>query len=807
MNKKQFVGTKKFLIIAALVMYAIRMQAQNVLKGRVIDTGGQAIEFATVAFYAAVDSTLQQGVITNVEGQFVFEKVNRGKYYLTVSMIGYEQSTLPVDIAGSQAYVLPDITLHENAQQLQEVTVTATRRFVEQHADKMVINPEASITTASDDALEVLRKSPGIIVDKDNNVTLKNKSVQVMIDGRPTYLSGEQLASTLRGMQATSIDRIEIIENPSSRFDAEGDGGIINIRTKRSLTRGYNGIMTLGARASDLFSANYGINLNYRTEKMNVYGDLNGNNIHSWNQIELIRSFPQSDGSRTVQMQRRENKYLYHNARLGVDYYITPRQVLGFIARGNLASQQQPGIGDTRTEDAAGREIEQMHTVSDGDNKGKNLTMNLNYKWTIDSLGQELSVDGDMAKYVSKQLQPMTSTFIPPKASQIYHKDQRQVASLYAVKADYMLPAGAKTKMEMGAKASWVSIDSDLEYIQQDENGAWSDPGGMSNRFVYSENIYAAYVSANHTFNDKTSVQLGLRGEQTFSNGTNRTSHEYNERNYFNLFPSFFALHKFNEHHQLGVSYSYRIGRPPYDILNPFLYMIDPYTYNRGNPFLDAQFTHASRLSYTLHNKYIVSLSYSYTNNAWMQVFEQDDATRTTLIAWENLSTYHNAGFTLVLPIEITRWWKTNTNLAGFYGKYKSPYQNGIIDNSQFTFQGNTTFSFTLPKDFAVELTGNYWGKSVYGMAYMNARGLIDIGAQKQFFNKKATLKLSISDVFKIWKNGYTSQYENVSVVGKESYDSRRVNLTLTWRFGRTDIKAARQRRTGLEEETGRVSQ
>ncbi len=796
---------KKLICIVVIILFVMQINAQTTIKGRVLETDGQPLEYATVALYSAGDSALQQGTTTNADGQFILEKVNLGKYYITVSMIGFGKATTNINVATARVYTLPDITLSESTQQLQEVTVTATRQFVEQQADKMVINPEASITTASEDALEVLRKSPGIIIDKDDNITLKNKSVKVMIDGRPTYMSGDQLAAMLRTMQATSIDRIEIIENPSSKFDAEGDGGIINIRTKRGMMRGYNGSLTLGASASNRFSDNYGIDLNYRTEKLNIYGNYYGGQRRGWSDVELTRWFMQSDSSSYKQYSYEDWTSSYHNAKLGLDYYITPKQVVGFMARGNLGTSDWESTSDARIADAADRDLQKMHTDNGGDNKWSNLLFNLNYKWTIDSLGQELTIDADMAKYYSKNLSDMATSYIPPQSPLIFHKNQRATSDFYSIKVDYVWPIDPKTKMEMGVKSSWATIDSDLDYKQQDENGGWSDPGRMSNHFVYNENINAAYVSGNYKFNDKTSVQLGLRGEQTISKGNNTTSEERNERDYFNLFPSFFAQQKFNDNHQLGVSYSYRIGRPPYGLLNPFVWMLDPYTYNKGNPFLDPQFTHSAKLSYTFKNKYILSLSYSYTKDAWLQVFDQDDATRTTIIGWENLNNYYNTSATAVLPIEIAKWWKTNTSLTGYYGQFKSPYQGGEIDQSQFTFQGNTTFTFTLPKDFAIELSGRYMSKSVYGMAYMNARGSIDVGAQKQLFNKKATLKLSVSDIFNLQENSYTSQYENVNLIGKQHYDSRRVSLTFTWRFGRTDIKAARQRRTGLEEETSRA--
>jgi len=789
------------VLVIAISLFAMQLNAQSSISGRVVEADGLPLEFATVALYSAADSALQGGTITNSEGQYAFEKLKQGKYMIVVSMIGYGSETLRIDISDSQNYALPDVTIRESAQQLSAVTVTATRQFVEQHADKMVINPEASITSASDDVLEVLRKSPGVIIDKDDNITLKNKSVRVMIDGRPTHISGEQLAAMLRTMQATSVDRIEIIENPSARFDAEGDGGIINIRTKRGLMRGYNGSITLGARTSNRFSNNYGIDLNYRNEKMNIYGNYYGGQNRSWNDVDLTRKFLLSDGSSSKQYSKGDNNSNYNNAKLGIDYNINHNQVVGFMVRGNFGTWKSNRTSNTRTSDISDNELQMMYTHLEDNNKYHNMLANLNYKWTIDSLGHELSIDADMAYYYSQNLSDMATSYIPPQAPQIFFKNQSAKSDFYSIKADYVLPLSNMAKLEMGMKSSFASIDSNLDYTQQDKNGAWSDPGGMSNHFVYSENINAAYISGNYKFNDKTSVQLGFRGEQTISKGNNITIEQSNERNYFNLFPSFFAQHKFNDRHQLVVSYSYRIGRPPYGLLNPFVWMLDPYTYNKGNPFLQPQFTHSSRLSYTLNNKYILALSYGYTNDVWVQIFDQEDDTRTTIIGWENLNIYYNTNATAVLPFEIAKWWKTNTSLTGFYGKYKSPYNDGKIDKSQFTFQGNTTFTFALPKDFAIELSGYYTSKVVYSVAIMQPRGWIDLGAQKMIFDKKATLRLSISDVFKLNVNSYVAQHENINLKGSERWDSRRINLTFTWRFGRSDIKAARQRSSGLEEE------
>jgi hypothetical protein len=411
-----------------------------------------------------------------------------------------------------------------------------------------------------------------------------------------------------------------------------------------------------------------------------------------------------------------------------------------------------------------------------------------------------------MAKYYSKRMTNMNTEYTPWQQPLVSLTNQKGLSEFYSIKADYVLPINQKAKMEMGVKSSWSTIDSDLDYKQLFDNNVWRDDRGMSNRFIYKENINAAYASGSYKFSDKTSIQFGLRGEQTISNGNNVTSNQINKRNYFNLFPSFFAQQRLNDNHSLGISYSYRIGRPPYGILNPFVWMLDPNTRQQGNPYLNPQFTHSAKLSYTLKSKYIFSADYSYTKDVWTQLIEQDDATRTAIIAWKNLNSYYNSNFTAVLPIQITKWLRTNTSLTAFMGEYKMDYQGSELNKTQFSFRGNTSLTFTLPKDFTVELSGWYQSKMIYGgMIYFNPQGSISGGIQKLILDKKATLKLNFNDIFNQQAGSYYSKYGNVDLVGKERYDSRRVNLTFTWRFGRTDIKAARQRSSGLEEETGRA--
>ncbi len=796
---------KKVIILIMCTLFAINVFPQSKISGRIVDIDSNPLEYATVALYRVSDNTLQQGAVTNIDGRFTLDKISAGRYFITVSMIGYVKANSdPISVVNDKNYDMPDFILYEDVHKLEEIVVEAKKNFVEQQADKMVINPEASITTASDDVLEVLRKSPGIIVDRDDNITLKNKQVKVMIDGRPTYISGSQLADMLRNMQATSIERIEIIENPPSRYDAEGEAGIINIRTKHGMMRGYNGSLNVSGAMGKRFSDNYGLNINYRNSKWNIYGNYNGGDQRRWYDLDLTRNFHQSNIAMFQQNNEQTWETFYGNAKLGIDYYITPKHIVGIMARGNFSQNKDRMDSNGDMMNATNELLQNSKTHTNTDGEYKNMLLNLNYKWTIDSLGQELSVDADMAQYRSSTINDLYTSYTPPMDPLNMHKNEAGKSGFYSIKADYVLPVGKKMRVESGFKSSWANIDSDLKILNQDVQGNWADPEHLSNHFVYNENINAAYLSGRYTLSERTSIQLGFRGEQTIAKGDNKTSNEAHTQRYFNLFPSFFFQQRLSDNHQVGFSYSYRIGRPPYDFLNPFIYILDPYTFSQGNPYLNPQYTHASKLSYTLQKKYIVSLDFSYTEDARVRFFKQDDQNQRVIATWANLNDYYNASVTVVVPVQITKWWNTNTSITGLYGQYNSQDEESDINKSQYSIRGNTTFTFTLPKKFSMELSAWYVSKGVYGVVNGYPQGAVNMGVQKTFADSKASVKLSVSDVFKTQNDKYFIKYDNIDVRGRERFDSRRVNLTFTYRFGRNDIKAARQRLTGLEEETSR---
>ena len=794
--------TKRLFLILCVCFFATRLVAQFTIKGKVVDSGQEPVELVNVVLFNTSDSAMVSYAITELDGQFAMTVKQSGEFYLKASYIGYS-AYVSKSFNASRDLTLEDIILAEDTKMLGTVTVIGQKRFVEQHADKMVINPEASITTASENILDVLAKSPGVIVDKDGNISIKGKSgISVLIDNKPTHLSGEQLAAMLRNLQSTSIERIEIIENPPARYDAEGSSGIINLKTKQGTMLGWNGSLTSGIQYSDRFKNNNGLDINYRDEKWNIFGNFYGGFNNNWNSIDLERRF--IDGTLFKEYGENSSNSNFSGAKAGADYRLNKNHVIGAIANfiiWDWDSKEQVMNTDISKNDIL---FQREKTTPNGDENGYDLKFNLNYRWDIDSTDNVI-IDMDYMRYNYRNYSGMNTQYDPYQLPYITLTKQNSETNIYSFKADYENSLNENTKLSAGLKFSKVDISSGSFFREQDSIGNWNDTRRMTNDYDYQENISAAYLSLNHKFSSGFDIQAGLRTEHTLMKGYNITIDSLNKRNYVNLFPTLFVSKKFTDNHQLTASYSYRIGRPNYWLLNPFVWMLNPYTYNQGNPDLQPQFTHSVKLSYTFKQKYILSAGYSTTGEQYTQVFKQDDETKITIVAWENLSQTDNIDLTLVVPVDIAKWWKVNTNMTLFYMRYYSPLYGGTLDKSKVTFRGNMNHTFTLSKNWSAELSGIYQSKNVYGVGIFNARSTVDAGIQKQLFDNKLTIKASVTDIFNTLSNDYSINYDNVNVIGKQGFDSRRFRINLTWRFGNDKLRPIRQRSSGAEEESSRA--
>ena len=590
---------KVFFLLLTVSMYG---HAQHPVTGVVRDaTDNSPIAYATAALLRA-DSSVVTGVLSDLDGKFVIENVVTGNYVLQVSFIGYEKAYRNVNVPTQND--LGEITLSESANSLSEVVITATRPLVISRPDRYIVNVSGNIQSAGRDALDILRNTPGLLVDQNGNVSMMGKSVRIWIDGRPSQMSGDQLRAFLNSMQGGEIDRIEVVTNPSSRYEAEGSGGIIDIKTKKGLELGMNGTLTAGYTQGRSGKENAGLNLNWRREKINLYGNYSYSRYNGWSYIDQINVLQTPEGEITFANYAKYNNTklgMRNSVRAGMDYYINPNNIFGVVINTYLDDGGLAG-GESTTHISPTYNGVSYSTADNSQTNTKNgIQANINYQSTFAKPGQQLNFDLNYARFTSDPLQKIANRYYDPAGVMIDDVEQfsnanPQTIDVYSAKIDYVQPVWKDARMEMGAKFGQTKTDNDLKY-EEVVNNIWQPNPGKSNRFIYTEQISAVYINLSQRLG-KFNFQAGLRGEYTSTKGEQKTTGEVNDTTYLNLFPTFFVNYQASQMHTFGLSYSRRLSRPGFDVLNPFEMYLDAYTFWKGNPNLTPAYTHNMEMSW-----------------------------------------------------------------------------------------------------------------------------------------------------------------------------------------------------------------
>jgi hypothetical protein len=779
--------------------------------GKITTDTNMPAEFANVLLLNATDSSLVKGAVTDSAGVYAFEMVKPGAYLINATMVGFQPVYHgPVEINGKSIEIA---TLRLGAGiALQEVTVKAQKPFIEMQNDKLILNIENSPVAAGNSALELLAKAPGVTVDQNNRLALKGKQgVLIMIDGKRSYLSVEEVIRMLETMPAVNIEKIEIIHNPSAKYDAAGNAGIINIRLKRDKNLGLNGTVTLGAGYGRYPKANSGLQLNYRQKKINLFGTYSHYYAQRFNDMDLYRIIP-FEGTESIfdQTNNRINWNNGHNYKAGADWFVSKNTTLGVLVSGNTGYWRDDSDIRTLIGGANPEPFSQVRANTNTLENWTNITYNVNARHKLNDKGGELTFDADYSRYENPSNQFSSNLFLNAENQEVMlpnllDGNTFSGVTIQALKLDYTQPLGKGINFEAGLKSSFVETDNDIQF-NRNNNGEWLLDPTLTNRFVYEEQIHAGYMNASKQFKG-FSVQLGLRGEYTISDGLSVTLNERVQRDYLSMFPSVSVSHTIDKAHNLSYSYSRRVDRPSYQDLNPFTYFLDQYTFGRGNPFLRPQFTDALSVNYGFKQHFVVNVSYSYTNDAMTEVLEQDDQARTTYQTRANLAEFENFSVNLSAPIKITNWWSARLNVAGFINHFRSPFLEGVIDNRQISYNAYMSQTFNLPQDFRFELSGFYNSGAVYGMFVSQPQYALDAGIFKPVLKGKGTLKLNVSDIFFTNRWNVNVVQDNINANVKGQYESRRANLAFSYKFGNTDMKPTRQRRTATEEERNRVKQ
>ncbi|HYF29557.1 MAG TPA: TonB-dependent receptor [Chitinophagaceae bacterium] len=805
----------KTLLSCLMLCWFIESAAQQSARitGVVADEKNKPIEHASVMLLHAKDSSLVKGGVTNASGVFEFERVATGSYMLQFSKVGYKNtySEIVTVTETGNAINIGTLVLKNEARSLAEIVVSARKPFIEYKLDRMIVNIENSIISTGNNGLEVLEKLPGVTVQPNGAISLKGQAVQIHIDGRPLNMSADELANFLRSLQASQIERVEIIANPSSRYDAAGSGGIINIRMKKDQKTGFNGTTTLGLNYGKYAKWNGGIAGNYRNKKMNFYGNYTANRRKNFTDIESDRVFRNAGNilARFVQEGTTIDYNTSHNLRLGLDLFLSKNSTLGFLVNGIHTRLRPVTHSQTFMLGSNGAVDSMLFTSINNTSKWNIYTGNVNFKTTLDTTGKELTLDLEHSKYDRSNIQffenlPATAAGVPKRPTDTLTGDLPAILELTSFKADYRHPLPDNAAFEAGFKSSRVVNDNDLVFYNHQGNGPVLNTS-LSNHFIYRENIYALYLSYSRE-RAKWNYQFGLRGEQTHTEGEQRTTgQKLVPQNYFQLFPSVFINFTPSEKHQLGISYSRRIGRPSYGIVNPFKVFRDPYTYSEGNPFIKPQLSNKISFNYVLNNKFIFGLGYGNTASSMTFVVRQDDATKTTVETFDNLAKLEDASFTVSANIRIAPWWNSNNFFGVFYNHFSGVFGNQVVDNSGFIVNASINHTISLPKNYIIEFGGFYLSKQPQGIITIAPQGNLNIGVQKPFFQKRGIARLTFSDVFRTQQFKKDTRFANIDASFKNTFDSRQVRLSISWKFGKQTVPAERRRRSASEEEKSRI--
>ncbi len=780
--------------------------AQNTkISGTVTDKSNKALDYASVALIHLPDSASVALQATNQQGLYEFSQVKPGRYIIKALMMGYDKNQSAIFEVKDAAVKIAAIVLTDRSQNLKEVNIISKMPVIDQKADRVVVNVE-QMNTAGDNALEVISRSPGVKLDKDDNIVLKGKKgINVMIDGKLSYMTGMELTTYLKSLPGSVLSKIELISNPPSSFDAAGTAGIINIKLKRNKMQGFNGNINLGGGYGRYEKAFGGTNLNYNIGKVSTYLRLNAGHYNSYNRLTLNRTIGDEQYNQLNFWHPVTNSLNYST---GADYFIDDKNTLGVMVKGYTAPEETKVNSNSVNYNAAGAKMGGTSMYNPQSNTEKNHALNLNYRLKTDTLGGELGIDADYVRYDNSRNETFTNNYLDANDQLIgnpidlRNKGMGKV-SIYSIKADYTLSFTKTLKMETGWKSSWVKSQSDVRFDSLKTAGWINDPR-RTNEFLYNENINAGYLSLDQSFKN-LQIKAGLRAEQTLGDGSSSGTNTLIERKYWKLFPTLFVSYKIDSNNLVTGAYRKSINRPSYSSLNPFTFYTDPYTALQGNPLLQPSYANSFEFNYSLKNFRVLTLSYSVGNESISEVIYQNNTTKESISRPENLNRTVSFYAATGSPFDVTKWWNNNTEVSAAYNRTTSPVQGAGYNASSWSWSFSTDNTITLPKNYSLSLYGYYESPSVSGLFHALESYQINIGAKKTFWKKNATLAFKVNDVFNTNKFRANLAYNNINTFWQNEWESRRVNLSFNYKFGNMKIKTARSRRTGTSEEENRV--
>ncbi|MFL5764719.1 MAG: TonB-dependent receptor domain-containing protein [Bacteroidia bacterium] len=765
------------------------------IKGIILDNkSGAPVEFATVALYKIRDSSLTTGVVAGEKGDFSMQELPFGRYFMKINFIGYKQLIIDTITIRPRApeVNLGMIKLKTSAEELGTVEVTSEKSTLQLAIDKKVFNVEKNIVSEGGSATDVLQSIPSVAVDIDGNISLRGSgNVTVLVDGKPSGITGSSRAAILQQIPASSIESIELITNPSAKYDPDGMSGIINIVTKKNKLSGFNGSVSVGAGTGDKYNA--AANISYRNSKINVYANYGFRSNNRTGSGFSYRHNIFADTNYYLNQESHQlNKNSSHNLKAGIDYYINDKNTIGASVLYNLGTEASNAYSTyTENDESNAQAAHYMRDETSG-NLNTSIDYNLNYRKTFAKPKQELTFDATYStamsdeeedylehdyrlKYASKNAFPLKQNTTTKGAN-----------GVTTIQLDYTQPLKKQMTWELGAKSIMRNINSDFK--SESFNYTLSDfrpDTSLNNNFQYSENIYAAYSTLSGNIK-KFGYQLGLRAEQAMTESYLVTTDTKYHKDYFSLFPSVHLSQKLKKDQEAQLSYSRRINRPNTRSLNPFVDYGDPYNLRYGNPYLKPEYIDSYELAYIKYWEKAVLTGTAYyriTHGIIQRIKTLGDST-VSITSFVNLNSSTSYGFELIAKNDLTKWWNTTLSANIFETKIDGENVDADLQNNNFSYIFKLMSNMRIWKNMDIQFTANYMGPTATAQGEVKPIFSMDLGLKKEIF-RNATLSLNVTDLTNARKMYITASGANFTTEMERRRESRIATLTFSYRFGK----------------------
>jgi hypothetical protein len=777
--------------------------AQTGLTGQVVDEKGSPLSYVNVSVLSTRKGALPvTNGLTDSAGHYKLLLPPPGIYILQFTAIGFAKTISDSFTVASTEFSknFPPLVLKREAQELATVDIRALRPTIVQLTDRMVINVQGTAMAAGNNAFNVLAKSPGVFIDPEGNIQLNGRGgVTVMIDGRLTFLSAQELKNLLESTAAENIKSIEIITNPSAKYDAEGTSGIINIVFRKNVLQGVNG--SINTNYSTNFKQNFygaGLTVNHRSGRWNSFFISNFNRRGGGREATFTRIFYAPNKTTHFDQVAEANSYNIGppSIRLGSDFTINEKHSIGVIGSFNVNRSHNEFLTETLIGNAPSTPAQFVDADNFTTNRHNSLAGNLHYTGKLDTNGTTLSADFDQVKMRNEGVGNFYNRFFEvssgseQKDNLYTHTPNR--LDIGSAKLDFSYALNKNHKLEAGTRLSRVVADNDSRFYFN--NAGLKLDSSRTNHFNYAENIYAAYVNWSGTLSKKISMQAGLRAEKTLSKGESFTTAQVTERDYLDFFPSLFLQHKVSGNYNITYSYSRRLSRPNYGSLNPFRSYRDPYTWTEGNPYLRPQYTNLFNVTQTFRKIYILQLFYQATTDVMVELPMLDVANTVTVYTTGNVNNSYSGGGSVIIPARITKRWDTRNTAQVSYSKFTTASAQGDLQNEQLFLSLQSVHTILFAKDFRMEGTLIFRGPAASGLYHQKSMYRIDLAFSKSFSKRKFEIAMNINDATKGWRFRWTTNIGGNVNEFNQYLRWRTLTLSLRYNFSKGQKVNIRQR-------------